>query len=165
VSKKMQQPPRTIQNVFVLMLLALFAGLSTFLVTMGAQLYKTTVDRGAENNTARIMSAVVRSAVWAEDGGEVLVESYPEHNLKALAIKDDFDGEIYYQRLFCHDGYLWESYTSEERGFDIEAGENLCELAEFDPSLEGKMLTVRLVAPDGTESTIKVALRAGGADE
>ena len=50
--------PRTIQNVFVLLLLALFACLSTFLVTIGAQLYRNTVDSAEKNNTTRIMTAV-----------------------------------------------------------------------------------------------------------
>ncbi len=165
-TKAKQQPPRTIQNVFVLLLLAIFAILSTFLITMGAQQYRSTVEHSEENNNARIMSAVVRSAVWAEDGGEVIVESYGEYGLKTLAIIDRYDeDEVYYKRLFCHDGFLYESYTSEDRGFDIEAGESLCELAAFEPNIEGQMLTIRLVGVDGTENTIKVRLRAGGVVE
>ena len=153
------------QNVFVLLLLALFALLSTFLITMGAQLYRGTVERSEQNNTARIMSAVVRSSVWAEDGGEVVIESFPEYGLKTLAILDRSDEEeVYVKRLFCHDGYLFESYTSEERGFDIDAGESLCSLASFEPEINGQMLTIKMTAPDGTENTIEVRMRAGGAD-
>lgn len=163
MSKGTQQPPRMMQNVFVLLLLAVFALLSTFLITMGAQLYRGTVERSENNNSARIMSAVVRSAVWAEDGGEVLVEAYDEQGVRTLAIIDRYDDEAYYKRLFCHDGYLFESYTSENRGFDIEAGESLCELAKFEPRIEGQMLIIDLTGTDGTTSTIQVRLRAGGA--
>ena len=157
------QPPRLMQNVFVLLLLALFACLSTFLVLMGAQVYRGTVERADRNNDTRIIAAVVRSAIWAQDGGTVRVE---DHNgIPALAVEDNFDGEIYIKRLFCYDGYLQESYTSAEREFDPESGESLCGLESFRPELEGGLLTIQMTEPDGNESEIRVRLRAGGADE
>ena len=164
MSRPVQQPPRMMQNVFVILLLAIFALLSTLLVTMGAQLYRSTVARADNNNNARIMSAVVRSAVWAEDGGEVLIEDLDteEGQIRVLSIVERYDDEAYYKRLFCYDGYLRESYSSEEREFEADDGETLCELASFEPSIEGSMLTIVLKAADGTESTIKVCLRAGG---
>lgn len=167
--------PRIIQSVFVLLLLSLFACLSTFLVTMGAQIYRNTVESAEVNSSSRVMTAVVRSAVWAEDGGEVKIEKFDELGITALTIVNNFDGEKYYKRLYCAvdpdplDGeprsYLWESYTSEEAEFKIESGETLCELKSFEPSIEGKTLKVELEAPDGTRRTIRVSLRAGGAEE
>ena len=77
---------RTIQSVFVLLLLSLFACLSTFLVTIGAQIYRHTVESAEENSNSRIMTAVVRSAVWAEDGGEVRVERFDDLGITALSI-------------------------------------------------------------------------------
>ena len=164
--------PRIIQSVFVLLLLSLFACLSTFLVTMGAQIYRNTVEHGERNSNSRIMTAVVRSAVWAEDGGEVRVENYDDLGITTLCIVNNFDGEIYYKRLYCAADpddagktYLWESFMSEGRPFTGDNGETLCELAGFEPSIEGKMLKVDLTATDGTKSTIRLYLRAGGAEE
>ena len=166
---------RTIQSVFVLLLLSLFACLSTFLVTIGAQVYRNTVESAEENSNSRVMTAVVRSAVWAEDGGEVQIEKMDEYGITALTVVNDYDGEKYYKRLYCAldsdplDGeprsYLWESYNSEETGFKLESGESLCELNGFEPSIEGDILKVDLEAPDGTKSTIRIALRTGGAAE
>ena len=168
--KRNEHTPGMIQSVFVLLLLAVFACLSTFLVTMGAQLYRNTVDSSDTNNTSRIMTAVVRSAVWAEDGGEILIEEYPELDITTLCIVNNYDGDRYFKRLYCapdEDGvrYLWESFTSEDREFTGQNGETLCELDDFRPSLDGSMLTVALRAPDGTQKTIRLALRAGGAAE
>ena len=167
--------PRIIQSVFVLLLLSLFACLSTFLVTMGAQIYRNTVESAEENSSSRVMTAVVRSAVWAEDGGEVRIEKFDDLGITALCVVNDFDGERYCKRLYCAvdsdplDGeprsYLWESYTSEESEFKVDSGETLCELNGFEPSIEGHTLTVNLEAPDGTKRTIHLALRAGGAEE
>ena len=164
---------RTIQSVFVLLLLSLFACLSTFLVTMGAQIYRNTVESADTNNNSRIMTAVVRSAVWAEDGGDVEIEHFDELGITTLTIVNEYDGEKYYKRLYCAvdpeplDGearsYLWESFNSEETEFRVDSGETLCELNAFEPSIEDGMLKVDLESPNGTKSTIRIALRTGGA--
>ena len=165
--------PRIIQSVFVLLLLSLFACLSTFLVTMGAQIYRNTVESADTNNNSRIMTAVVRSAVWAEDGGDVEIEHFDEMGITTLTIVNEYSGENYYTRLYCavdpepRDGearsYLWESFNSEETEFRVDSGETLCELNAFEPSIEDGMLKVDLESPNGTKSTIRMALRTGGA--
>ena len=166
--------PRIIQSVFVLLLLALFAVLSTFLVTMGAQIYRNTVDSAEENNHSRIASAMVRSTVWAEDGGDVMIEQMQD-GIDALTVVYDYDGVKYYKRIYCAmnsdplegepRSFLWESYSSEEIKFNPEYGETLCELNGFVPSIENNMLTVELETPAGTKSTIRMALRTGGAEK
>ena len=157
--------PRTIQNVFVLLLLALFACLSTFLVTIGAQLYRNTVDSAEKNNNSRIMTAVVRSAVWAEDGGNIIVEKIDDWGITALTVVEEYEDETDYKRLFAYEGSLLESYTGDDLPFDPKYGEPLCELKEFEPELNGNVLTVRLKGLDDNESVIRMTLRAGGAGE
>ena len=169
----LSRSPRIIQSVFGLLLLALFACLSTFLVTMGAQIYRNTVDSADTNNNSRIMTAVVRSAVWAEDGGDVEIEHFDELGITTLTIVNEYDGEKYYKRLYCAvdpdplDGdprsCLWESFNSEETEFRIDSGETICELNAFEPTIEDGMLKVDLESPNGTKSTIRIALRTGGA--
>ena len=83
----------------------------------------------------------------------------------SLTITNDVDGVNYYKRLFAYDGSLLEVYTDDEIGFDPKYGEPLCDLKEFEPELNGKVLTVRLKASDDTESTIRMTLRAGGGQE
>ncbi|MBR4576652.1 MAG: DUF4860 domain-containing protein [Clostridia bacterium] len=163
--KAIGNTPKTIQNVFVLLLLSLFACLSTFLVTIGAQLYRGTVDSAERNNTSRIMTAVVRSAIWAEDGGNVKVEKLDGWDITALTVVEEIDGEVNYKRLFAYEGSLLETYTDDELGFDPKYGEPLCDLKEFVPEINGKVLTVHLKASDDTESSIRMTLRAGGAEE
>ena len=163
--KAIGNTPKTIQNVFVLLLLSLFACLSTFLVTIGAQLYRSTVDSAEKNNTSRIMTAVVRSAIWAEDGGNVIVEKMDGWDITALTVIEEYEDETNYKRLFAYEGNLLETYTDDELPFDPKYGEPLCELKEFEPELNGNVLTVRLKASDDSESTIRMTLRAGGGGE
>jgi len=163
--KAIGNTPKTIQNVFVLLLLSLFACLSTFLVTIGAQLYRGTVDSAEKNNTSRIMNAVVRSAIWAEDGGNVYVEKIEGWDITALTVAEVYEDETNYKRLFAYEGSLLETYTDDELPFDPKYGEPLCELKEFEPEINGNVLTVHLKATDDTESMVRMTLRAGGAGE
>jgi len=159
LSIRESKPPRTIQNVFVLLLLAVFAAMSTLLVTLGAQVYRGTVERANANNEARILSTMVSSSLWAEDGlGQVLVEEMD--GVKTLAIISVYDEESYVKRLYCHDGMLWESFTSGEYEFDVNDGESICPAEAFEPFIEDGFLTVRLAGRDGSESTVQMKLRS-----
>lgn len=161
MSNRMNGQPRMIQSVFVLLFLAVFAAMSTLLVTLGAQVYRGTVERANENNQARILSMVVRSSLWAEDGlGEVVIEDHD--GLQALAVVSTYDEETYIKRLFCRDGMLYESFTSAEYPFSPESGESLCEAAALELSLEKGLLNVLLTALDGSQSQVLLQLRTAG---
>ena len=165
MSKREAAPPRMIQNVFVLLLLALFAALSTLLVTLGAQVYRDTVETFDSHSTTRVLNSVVRSSVWTEDGnGEICVENFDELGINTLTVINDYDGERYFKRLYCKDGWLFESFTSEERQFDGETGESMCEATKFEPSINGNMVKIDVADAEGNEDTICIALRTGGAD-
>lgn len=166
MKKRDVTPPRMIQNVFVLLLLALFAGLSTLLVTMGAQVYRDTVETFDNHSTSRVLNSVVRSSVWTEDGnGEISVEKFDDLGITSLTVANDYDGEIYYKRLYCKDGWLYESFTSEERVFDGESGESMCEATKFEPVIDGQMIRIDVADADGNTDTICIALRTGGAEK
>lgn len=159
-----KRPPRMIQNVFVLLLLAVFAAMSTLLVTLGAQVYRGTVERANANNEARILSAVVRTDTWTEDGRAVF--SVEEHEgIKVLCIENDYDGEVYAKRLFCYEGELRESFTNKAYPFSPDSGESICKAARFEPRLDNGLLTVDLYSENGGKSTVQVNLRSASTVE
>ena len=162
-AQKKQQPPMRIQNVFIFLLLAIFAISAIFLTALSAQVYRDTVDTANRNNASRIVTAIIRGAAQSEDAGTVSVRE--ELGMPVLVFTNDYDGEIYYRRLYCADGYLRESFTSEEREFQRDTGEPLTEIASFEPELRDGMLTAKIGMPDGGEETVYVYLRAGGAAE
>lgn len=159
--------PRMVQNVFVLLLLAMFALSGTFLVLLGTQVYRDTVNSADERNNDRIMNAVIRNNIWAADGKNRIVVEKPEGtDLTCLCIVDDFgEGEVYLKRLFCTNGYLCESYSSGERTFDASMGETICAMDSFEPKLEGSLLTISLRDAEDRETTMRIALHTGGEAE
>ena len=247
--------PKMIQNVFVLLLLSLFAILSTFLVTVGAQLYRNTVESSEKNNAVRIVTTVLRSTIWAEDGGEgeIKVEKFRngDREMKVLSIIRQYGKtkeNVWVKRVFVYNGELKEGYneyyrkirrkdlkqgqryleavenledaefgeedellddeladsgetadagvfdevvdaqagadgaykiaTGNEaneanaddyvyviRGFNPEEdGEPLCELLRFEPSRDGRLLSVEMETVDHQTSTVRMFMRTGGAE-
>ncbi len=152
-----------IQNVFIFLLLAVFAISAIFLTALSAQVYRDTVETSGRNNTARVATAIIRGAAQGEDAGTASVRL--EGGIPVLVFTNDYDGEIYYRRLFCAGGFLRESFTSAEWEFEEEMGEPLIEMTSFEPKMDGNMLTVRMVTPDGGDQTVWAWLRAGGAAE
>lgn len=132
--------PKMIQNVFVLLLLSLFAILSTFLVTVGAQLYRNTVESSEKNNAIRIVTTVLRSTIWAEDGGdgEIEVEEFELNGEKVKVLSiirkyGDSFGDVWVKRVYAYNGSLQEGYTEYFKTIkrkELKAGQQYLELEE-----------------------------------
>ena len=164
MSERNRQPAaHQLQNVFVFLLLAIFAVSAILLTALSAQVYRDTVDVSNRNNAARVAAAVVRGAAQSEDSGTASVRT--EDGIPVLVFAGDYDGEIYLRRLWCADGRLRESFTSAEYPFEKDMGESLTEMVSFEPRIENDMLTVRVVTPESGEQTIRAYLRAGGSME
>ena len=148
-----------IQNVFIFLLLGIFATLSTLTVLLGAQAYQSIVRRSDAQSADRILRAFVRGAVQAEDAdGAVFVEELD--GVRMLTLTSKIDGETYVRRIYCHDGELRERFTSAGRPFDPELGETVCAARDFEPRIEGGLLTVRMTGSDGEPCEVCVALRS-----
>ena len=158
MSGKRKTDQHSMQGVFVFVLLGLFAVMSTLMVLLGAQMYRNTVDRSTANNEDRVLSAYVRSMIRAEDtSGAMEIGEYD--GVKALAMREDLDGEAYVTWLYCYEGQMYEWFTSDDGEFRPESGTAICPAQRFEPSLDNGLLTVNLVNAKGEPETVRVALR------
>ncbi len=146
------------QGVFVFVLLGLFAVMSTLMVLLGAQMYRNTVDRATANNEERVLGAYVRSMVRAEDAADAV--GIEEHDgVKALALREDYDGEAFVTWLYCWEDQLYEQFTEAEGEFEPQSGTAICSAGSFEPRLEGNLLTIDMTDGKGEPETVMVALR------
>ena len=145
------------QGAFIFVLLGLFALMSTLMVLLGAQMYRSTVDRSQYNNEHRIMGAYVRSMIRSMDGGEISVEQ--PGGIPALALKEIIDDEEYVTWLYVHEGQLYEQFTELDEDFNPLDGTEICPANSLSAELKGGLLTVNLTDGDGVPSTVQVALR------
>ncbi|MBR3099613.1 MAG: DUF4860 domain-containing protein [Clostridia bacterium] len=162
MSDPVKLPQRRIQNLFIVLLLAVFAVSCILITAMGARAYRSTVAASNRENSGRILAAVVRGAARSGDGDRVSIERNEELGISCLAFTEEEPEGSGCRRLYCRDGYLMESYTSGEREFDWESGEALCPAAAFEPRLEGSLLAVTVTDAEGNTQEIRTVLRVGG---
>ena len=158
MSGKRGSVQRSMQGVFVFVLLGLFAVMSTLMVLLGAQMYRNTVDHATLNNENRVLDAYVRSMIRAGDlSGAVKIEDHD--GVKALAMYDDLEEDAYVTWLYCYQDQLYEQFTSEGDDFEPEDGTAICPALSFEPSLKDGLLTVDMTNAKGARETVRVALR------
>ena len=145
------------QGVFVFVLLGLFAMMATLIVLLGAQMYRSTVDRSEGNNEYRILNAYVRSMVRSEDSYDSV--SVEDHDgVTALAMREEISGSVYVTWIYEYEGSLYELFTSEDEDFEPRAGTAICKAGSFDAQVEGSLVTARMTDERGEACDVQVAL-------
>ena len=158
MSKQRSAEQHGMQGVFVFVLLGLFALMSTLMVLLGAQMYRSTVAHAQANNAKRVLSAYLRSMVRAQDGAQT-VELQEYDGVMALALYEDIGSDRYVTWIYQYDGYLREQFTSDGYDFDPEDGTPITPAHSFDPELGDGLLTVRATNERDEASVVQVALR------
>lgn len=151
----------SIQQVFVILVLAVFMVFSMLMVVLGAMCYVRLEERSQSTNHERILCSFVRSTLYTqEEGGNVRVEG------DKLILETAFDEEVYRQYLYVHEGQLRQQFISSERAFLPENGDSVCPALSFSPRLEGQLLIVEMQDADGNAYTlyeaVKTVAREGG---
>ena len=157
MSNKRSAEQHSMQGVFVFVLLGLFALMSTLMVLLGAQMYRSTVNNAQTNNARRVVSAYLRSMVRAQDG-YASVEIEDHDGTKTVSLYEDIGMDRYVTWIYAHDGKIWEQFTSAGYDFDPEDGTPIVEVGSFEPEVSDGLLTVRLTDGAGEPSVVRVAL-------
>lgn len=155
-----QAPARggAVRSMFIFLLLGLFALLATFLVLLGARVYRGTVQQDTMRGQRRVLDSYVRSMVASGDR-EGAFGTAEEEGISVLYTRIPTDEGAYIRRLYCYDGSLRESFSSEDRPFEPQNGETLCAADHFSAGIEGNILTVNAVSGGEEMPPIRVAIR------
>lgn len=154
---KYQEKHFSLQQLFVILVLAMFLVFSMLLVVLGAMCYCGLEDQSNAANQERILCAFVRSAVRTQEmQANVLVED------ELLVIENDYDGDIYRQYIYAHEGKLKQQFISAERTFSPENGDEVCDALSFVPRMEGNLLTVDMQDGTGNRFVVYEAVKTEG---
>ena len=149
-------------GIFVFVLLGLFALLSSLMVLMSAQAYRSTAARTQQNSQERLITAFVRNALAAAD--TVQAEQLGGLTVLTLPEGQDADGETYVKRLYCYEGKLMEQLSLSD-SFHPENGETICDALALDTRMEGTLLIVTLTDGEGIAREVRFALRTAESRE
>ena len=148
----------SISQVFVFVLLGVFAVLSTFMVLLSAQLYRGIVDQTEESGAHRILTSYVANAVRGSDcAGGVSVDE--RSGVSMLVLGRDVDGERYETLIYCHDGKLRELFAAADQEFEPDYGEEICAAQHFEARISGGLLEMTMTDGAGSNAVIDIALR------
>lgn len=167
----MKQEKNFIVDVlFVLALFGVFTISALMLVTVGADVYRHTVDDMGRNYETRTSVAYITEKIRQNDTslpGEDSQQSITIGTLSdtpALMMMRDIDGELYCTYLYLHDGYLKElfvksgSYPGENA---LAAGQEIFSLKELSMEQPApNLLSFELTTPDGENHSFCVSLRS-----
>lgn len=145
--------------LFVLALFGVFTISALVLVTIGASVYKSTVNSMHSNyevrtSTSYITEKIRQNNITNSDGSRICaVELNGE---EALCLPKQINGSTYYTYLYCHDGYLKELFTGDSTSLGsniLSAGQNIMEASsihidEPEPGLLSVELTFEDTEPE-----------------
>ena len=138
--------------LLALLVFLLFALCLLLVLLTGAGVYRGLVRRGEERYAAR--TTVQYIATRVRQAGDVAVEEFG--GCKALVFPETIDGERYLTRVYCHEGWLMELFSTGTAELSPEDGERVLEAEDLLVQLEGNLLTVRT-----GEQTLYLHLREG----
>ena len=158
----MNQEKRFIVDVlFVLTLFGVFTVSALILVTIGAEVYRHTVDDMGTNYETRTSVAYITEKLrqndnLISDGTDSAENSISISTLSgepALMLTQDIDGETYCTYLYLYDGHLKELFikSGSFSGDNIpDAGQNIMELSALNmDQVSDNLISIQLVTPAG----------------
>lgn len=165
-----QKRPFIVDILFVLALFGVFTLSALMLVTIGAEVYRHTVDDMSNNYEARTSIAYITEKIRQNDH---LLS--PDENSEqgicistlagepTLQITQDVGGADYITYLYLYEGSLRELYIREgiDLGGDIlAAGQVIMPLADFQmKQITDNLISIELTSPTGKTHCIYTALR------
>ena len=153
------QPKHHIDGLLVLLLFGVFAVCILSVLLIGARVYRQLNDRDQSSYDRRTAVQYVATKIrQAHDARSVSVET--TDGICLLTLSESIDGVPYLTRLYCHDGYLRELFSSAEYEFAPQDGEAILPAQDMDLSLEDGMLSVTITVND-TPLHLVFSLRGG----
>ncbi len=152
-------------SAFLFLLIGLFAVCSLTLTLIGTRVYRHVTDDAAGNSDSQMVLSYLCNKVRTFDTqGSITLTTL--NGIPVLCLSEDVDGEPYQTEIYVYQGTLRESFGSASDPFNPENGENLVEVSALQFSLiSPNLLETTVVLPNGDTRTLRMALRAGPAQE
>ena len=159
-------------GVYVLLLFAVFAGCILIVLLFGASAYEKLVERDQAAYNQRTGIQYLAAKVRHSDSADhIFVGSFSD---RTDASADDIDtlylqfvgdeGDIpgFYTQIYYYDGYIREVLCAEDSGLFPEDGSKIMAADGLEISKSGNLISCIVINEDGSESSLKLAVRSGG---
>ncbi len=152
----MKHNNRTLGAFAALALFGVFAlGILASLLT-GAGVYRRLAqhseDSGVQRTAAQYLSMRVRQSTSPQN---IRVGSFGSD---ALEIPQELNGQLYLTRVYCHEGWLMELFSTAQGDFSPGDGEKILPLESLSISLEQGLLTLSYPNAEGAVQQLCLSL-------
>ncbi len=152
----------TVDSLFTLSLLGVFA-ISALLVTVfGANTYEKIVSASRKTYESTTALSYVREKIRQNDAaGCISVERLEDTDV--LSLKSSVNGRSYITYVYYQDGMLRELYQQEGYDLPLSAGQGILKVHGLSmEQVSDSLLRFTAIDEDGSESEITVALNSAG---
>lgn len=160
-----QERKANTSGMLALLLFLVFTVCILSLLMTGADTYQRLSQRDQDSYDRRTATQYVTTKVRQFDvSGEVFVGAFntgvPDAQGDTLYLKEAYDGEAYYTRIYCHDGSIRELFAEQTGSFLPEDGEIIMKCQSLQFFLEDHLLTVEIGHETGETEQFILYLRS-----
>lgn len=149
-----------------LFLFALFAISSVFVLLCGAKIYKTLIERDNLSHSRRTVSQYVATRLRQSDAHDLYYigsfsSAEPADEGDTLFYREVIEGEEYLTRIYCHEGYLCELFSTADGEFGKADGERVIPVAAISFEMKDGLIVALIEYADGSSGTLDIMPRSG----
>ena len=149
----------TVDVLFLITLFCVFAISVITLTGTGATVYEHIVDRMDSNFVSRSSFSYVINKVRQNDRlGNVSIGKYGEAD--SIIISEEISNTEYCTYLYYYDGSLREIFSRKDQFFDLNLGNSIIELSDFQIEKISDSLCKVVLTNDGNISTLYINVRS-----
>jgi len=148
-----------------LLTLIVFSVCVLFVLLFGARLYKEALARDKESFEKRTADQYIATRFRQADGDQFsFVADFEDSDANdagdTLFFVEKVGDEIYFTRIYCHDGYLCELFSSADDVFERDDGERILPLESLYFEEKDGLFRVTVEHIDGRKDKLLLAKRS-----
>lgn len=159
-------PKHNIESAFVLVLFAVFAVTIVAVLALGANSYKSLVERDNESYNKRIITSYVSAKIRNSDQLDAVAvggfaNADETDGVDTLHMYQEIEGAAYDLRVYYYEGKIYEMLTLRGADMDPQDGNAIMDAQGLSFKKDGNVIRIASKDADGLENEATVALRCG----
>jgi len=148
--------------LFVITLFCVFAAACLFVVIIGANVYRSTIDKMNANFEVHTSIAYVATKIRQNDAsGSIHMDTLDGKN--ALVLEQEFDGQFFQTWIYHYDGALREAFINRDHAYALSpaSGQKLVEVYSFTMDIiDSRLIILSAQSADGASARQLLGMRS-----
>lgn len=162
---KRSSQKHSIENVFVLVLFAIFAMTVVAVLALGANQYKSLVERDNNAYNKRIITSYVSAQIRGYDRTDAVevggfASPDVDDEVNTLHLLEKIDGIRYDLKIYYYQGKVYELFAAEDAEMKPEDGVAIMDAKDLHFEKKGSLIRITSKDSEGRQNEATVSLRS-----